>query len=152
MKRALLLTLVLACHKEVKSESHVDTVTDSKAGAQDIQKADETVIEEPGTTIEDTKTVIEPVAPGPGVKKPQPGKTVYRHTEKTKGKVTKTFTWEDTGSEWYEGQTKLNGDTKTDVETDTGPNWKFYLTVLGVVILILAAGYILLKFELKRVP
>lgn len=172
MKYITVMMLLGACHREAKLEAQLDQterVTATEGSSRDLT---ETSVRDPVDT--DTKTtrsenaviVEEPdggvqiarvtpgrplrLAPGSRVLGTVPLTQVLTEQDKHTGPVTdiKRLVASDNLVVASDKNSKSN--IKTDEKTDTGFGPGFYLTVIGVALLVIAAVLVILKYKLWR--
>jgi hypothetical protein len=172
MKYITVMILLAACHRETKLEAQLDQtehLAETDTSARDLT---ETNVRDPVDT--DTKTtrsenaviVEEPdggvqiarvtpgrplrLAPGSRVLGTVPLTQVLTEQDKHTGPVTDTKKIIAGDKKVIAGDKNTKLGLQTEEETDTGFDWKFYLSVVGIALLVIAAILVILKYKLWR--
>lgn len=171
MRRVFVVLALLACHKEVKQQTVVDTTTtDTRAVTTDADTT-KTVAQAP--TVIDTKVIRTDVAlvvklvdgsvsivdtkPGQVVNLPKgalvtgtvPLDTSVTEQDKHVGETTTTEQAVVKKAEADASNTHTKAKSKLQTVMNAGPGFRFYAFLLLALVIVMVAGYFYLKFIRK---
>lgn len=167
MKRAALLVLLAACHREVKQEVHVTAQDDSKTVSttqkEEVKTQAESEVSTKTEHEDDALVVQDPDGTIEVAQVPKGQPITFQKGARVIGTVplTKTKTDKDSrigakadavNSDALTTATSdkaLKSDSKTATSTDVGPGLKFYGFLLLAIVLLMVGGFCYLKFIVK---